>query len=63
MEHIDEHIGINREAIKALDTDINGTNGLASKVSIIGTNEVSDYNKLTLWQAIRNLYNATNVEG
>jgi len=51
MEHIDEHIKINREAIQALDTvATEATNN-------IGSNTVSEYAGKTLWQAIATLYN------
>ena len=60
MDNLETGVYVNREAIQALDTDINGVNGLTSKItdvtSGIGSNEIPNYANKTLWQAISTLY-------
>ena len=67
MDKIEQGIYINREAIQALDIDVNGQDGVSSKVTTltdgIGTNTVPAYSNKTIWDAIKSLYNATTVEG
>ena len=66
MDHLEQGVTDNRDDIISLHNTVSGTNGLVSQVSNItsgiGSNTVSNYDNKTLWEAIANLYNATNTE-